>query len=136
MRLVEEEGKIYRFDAEAIEGDIPPDEGSGYWIAVASATQSHNNLSGMQGGDANLIQYYHLSHDEYIDVTTHHERLDNPQGDSGWVGAIAAINGVTAPGGHLSIWQQGEDCGNRQQPEVGTILLVNNHNGRKDNHTK
>ena len=29
MRLVEEEGKIYRFDAEAIEGDIPPDEGRG-----------------------------------------------------------------------------------------------------------
>ena len=134
MRLVEEEGKIYRFDAEATEGDIPPDEGSGYWIAVASATQSHNNLSGMQGGDANLVQYYHLSHDEYIAVTTHHERLDNPhEVTAEQVGAVAAINGITALGGHLSIWQQGEDLETVNNPETGTILLVNNHNGLKDN---
>jgi hypothetical protein len=134
MRLVEEEGKIYRFDAEAIEGDIPPDEGSGYWIAVASATQSHNNLSGMQGGDANLVQYYHLSHDEYIAVTTHHERLDNPhEVTAEQVGAVAAINGIAALGGHLSIWQQGEDLETVNNPESGTILLINNHNGLKNN---
>ena len=134
MRLVEEEGKIYRFDAEATEGDIPPDEGSGYWIAVASATQSHNNLSGIQGGDASLVQYYHLSHDEYINVTTHHDRLDNPhEVTAAQVGAIATINGVTAPGGHILISQQGEDLETVNDPESGTILLVNNHNGRKDN---
>ena len=131
MRLVEEAGKIYRFDAEATEGDIPPDEGSGYWIAVASATQSHNNLSGMQGGDASLVQYYHLSHDEYIDVTTHHERLDNPHEVTAVQVGRLPINGITAPEASFDlatrrIWKP-PTTPKREQ------FSVNNHNGRKDN---
>jgi hypothetical protein len=49
------------------------------------------------------------------------------------IGAVAAINGITAPGGHFFFWQQGEDLETANDPEAGTILLVNNHNGRKDN---
>lgn len=68
-RLVEEDGRIYRFDAEATEGDVKPNVGSGYWIAVAAATQNHNNLAGLQGGSAE--ERYHLTRSEHDMVLAH-----------------------------------------------------------------
>lgn len=68
-RLVEEDGRIYRFDAEATQGDVRPNEGTGFWIAVAAATQNHNNLAGLQGGSA--TERYHLTQAEHAAVLSH-----------------------------------------------------------------
>ena len=134
MRLVEDEGKIYRFDTNASEGDVPPDEGDGYWIIVSSATQSHNNLTGLQGGDANLSQYYHLNRDDYNSLTEHYERLNNPHEVTAvQTGAIATINGVPNLSGDISIVLEGSDLEVLNNPETHTILLINNHNERLDN---
>jgi hypothetical protein len=59
MRLVEDEGAIFRFDAQstiATDGtDVvePADAGAaGRWIKVQAATQSHESLKNLQGGAA------------------------------------------------------------------------------------
>src|SRR5690606_42012523 len=75
-RLVEDEGKIYRFDADADHGDVKPLEGPGWWIAVAAATQNHNNLSNLQGGSA--TERYHLTKAERDSLVAHLVDTNNP----------------------------------------------------------
>src|SRR5690606_20430651 len=75
-RLVEDEGKIYRFDADADHGDVKPLEGPGWWIAVAAATQNHNNLSNLQGGSA--TERYHLTKAERDSLVAHLADTNNP----------------------------------------------------------
>lgn len=75
-RLVEDEGKIYRFDADADHGDVKPLEGPGWWIAVAASTQNHNNLSNLQGGSA--TERYHLTKAERDSLVAHLADTDNP----------------------------------------------------------
>lgn len=134
MRLVEERGKIYRFDSTATEGDLSPDEGDGYWIAVASATQNHNNLTGIQGGDAGLQQYYHLNRNDYDALTEHYEQMDNPHNVTAvQAGAIAAINGVPSLNGNITLAFEGDDVRIMNDSEGRTILLFNDHNARTNN---
>lgn len=85
IRLVEDTGAIYRFDAQAtdtadgvgviIPGDVTaPDPGR--WFKTQSATQNHNLLNGLQGGATN--DYLHLTttekngYDSHITDTTIH----------------------------------------------------------------
>lgn len=75
-RLVEDEGKIYRFDADADHGDVKPLEGPGWWIAVAAATPNHNNLSNLQGGSA--TERYHLTKAERDSLVAHLADTNNP----------------------------------------------------------
>jgi ribosomal protein S19 len=76
----------------------------------------------------------HISNSDYTRWEDHLANESNPHAVTAvQVGAVAAINGVTALGGHILIWQQGEDLETVNNPEAGTILLINNHNGRIDN---
>src|SRR5690606_15604682 len=74
--LVEDEGKIYRVAADADHGDVKPLEGPGWWIAVAAATQNHNNLSNLQGGSA--TERYHLTKAERDSLVAHLADTNNP----------------------------------------------------------
>src|SRR5690606_19875873 len=88
-RLVEDEGKIYRFDADADHGDVKPLEGPGWWIAVAAATPNHNNLSNLQGGSA--TERYHLTKAERDSLVAHLADTNNPhQVTAAQVGAYPA----------------------------------------------
>lgn len=66
MRLVENEGAIYRYDAQstiALDGNdvVQPDDTpvTGRWIKVQAATQSHEGLRDLQGGA--LGDHLHLT---------------------------------------------------------------------------
>ncbi len=99
IRLVEDAGALFRFDAQSTDvaaannvlvpdGITAPDPGR--WIKVQAATQSHNLLTGLQGGAAN--DYLHLttseknSYDDHItDATLHITSAQNT-----WIDAINA----------------------------------------------
>lgn len=79
VRLVEDTGAIYRFDAEGTGADdgvnilvpddvTPPDPGR--WYKVEGATQNHEDLTGLLGGGAG--DHYHMTSDEYAGVTGVH----------------------------------------------------------------
>jgi hypothetical protein len=64
VRLVEDKGAIYRWDSAGTgtddgDGTITPTDTSGRWFKVSAATQSHNGLTGLQGGAAS--DYQHLT---------------------------------------------------------------------------
>lgn len=66
LRLVEDTGAIYRYDAQASDaadgnGVILPSDNpvTGRWFKVQAATQNHNNLFGLQGGAVG--DYLHLT---------------------------------------------------------------------------
>ena len=64
VRLVEDKGAIYRWDSAGTgtddgDGTITPTDTTGRWFKVSAATQSHNGLTGLQGGAAS--DYQHLT---------------------------------------------------------------------------
>ncbi|KKN98406.1 hypothetical protein LCGC14_0144980 [marine sediment metagenome] len=67
VRLVEDEGGLYRFDQQAVGVDTPPagpivpsdSPITGRWFKTSAAISSHNVLSGIQGGAAG--DYQHLT---------------------------------------------------------------------------
>jgi len=64
IRLVEDKGAIYRWDSvgagsDDSDGTVTPTDAMGRWFKVSAATQSHNGLTGIQGGTAN--DYHHLT---------------------------------------------------------------------------
>lgn len=66
MRLVEDVGSIYRYDAQASDaadgdGVLEPDDEplTGRWFKIQAATQNHNNLFGLMGGATG--DYLHLT---------------------------------------------------------------------------
>ncbi len=106
IRLVEGEGAIYRFDLQSLAavaspGVVAPDEIApedlattpGRWIMTASATQSHEQLSNLQGGAAN--DHLHLTtteksaYDSHIGDATLHISSDQ----NTWLDAITVTSG-------------------------------------------
>ena len=74
IRLVEDTGAIYRYDLQsAVAADgvgvVEPSSGNGRWFKVQSATQNHNLMSGLQGGDTN--DYQHLTTSEKVSLLAH-----------------------------------------------------------------
>lgn len=69
MRLVEDTGSIYRFDLQASGGGEPPNLGAGQWFKISAATQNHNTLSGLQGGNG-TTEFYHLTAAQQGALTT------------------------------------------------------------------
>ena len=111
MRLVEDTGAIYRFDAQASEasdenGVVAPDDApiTGRWLKVSAATQNHENLFGLQGGadgdHMHLTTAEKNSYDAHLNDNSKH--LTEEQNT--WIDAINAtsaevnhLQGVTAP---------------------------------------
>jgi hypothetical protein len=69
IRVVEDTGTIYRFDLEASGGGEPPNAGPGQWFKISSATQNHNLLSGLQGGNGST-EFYHFTAAQHGALTT------------------------------------------------------------------
>lgn len=134
MRLVTEAGIIYRFDIHATDGDVEPVDGPGYWLAIESATPSHNNLVGLQGGSPGASEYYHLTQEERDATVEHYGTQGNPHDTTAeQVGALVSINGVSNPGGNVEIVYEGQDVQLTLDAEEFKIILENLHNPRTDN---
>lgn len=95
MVLVEDNGSLYRYDQQSVvvadgANVIAPADDIGRWIKVSAAVQSHEMLSGLQGGAAN--DHVHLttieknSYDSHIGDTVLH--LTSAQDT--WLGQINA----------------------------------------------
>jgi len=77
IRLVEDEGANYRFDAQSSEAeDLPrvvtPNSGTGRWYKANAQTQDHNNLLNLQGGAP--ADYQHLTTTEKGRIPTTGEK--------------------------------------------------------------
>jgi hypothetical protein len=101
IRLVEDAGALFRFDAQSTDaaaaGDvIVPDNitapDPGRWIKVQAATQSHNLLTGLQGGAEG--DYLHLTTSEKNSYDAH--LTDNSvhltSAQNTWLDAIVATS--------------------------------------------
>jgi hypothetical protein len=110
MRLVEDTGAIYRFDAQSSAaadgaGVIAPDDApiTGRWLKVSAATQNHEVLYGLQGGAEG--DHLHLTTAEKNSYDTHltDTALHLTAGQNTWLDAITAtsaevnyLSGVTS----------------------------------------
>lgn len=80
LRLVEDNGSVYRFDLEATGGGEAPNIGPGQWYKISSAIQVHNDLLNIQGGTTN--ERFHLTSAQSSGLTTggnttlHHHLAD------------------------------------------------------------
>lgn len=76
LALVEDEGALYRFDAESVVAAngatviAPNDGGNGRWIKVQAATQSHEALTNLLGGAPG--DHQHLTTNEKNAITSHY----------------------------------------------------------------
>lgn len=110
LRLVEDTGAIYRYDAQSVEvangdGVVAPDDApaNGRWLKVQSATQNHEMLFGLQGGAAN--DHLHLTTTEKNSYDSHlvNTELHLTAEQNTWIDAINAtavevnyLQGVTS----------------------------------------
>lgn len=99
MRLVEDNGAIYRFDVQsavAADGDgvvMPADTPSfGRWLKVQAATQNHEQLFGLQGGAAG--DHLHLTTAEKNSYDAHlvNSDLHLTSEQNAWIDAINATS--------------------------------------------
>lgn len=98
IRLVEDAGALFRFDAQATDTndgvnvlsptDLVNPTDPGRWIKTQSATQSHNLLTNLQGGGAN--DYLHLTTAEKNSYDSHivDNSLHLTSGQNSWLDAI------------------------------------------------
>lgn len=73
MRLAENQGSIYRYDAQSTDAPsgtdvIQPAFGIGRWFKMSTAIPAHNGLTGLQGGVSGEL--YHLTMVEHNYLTT------------------------------------------------------------------
>jgi hypothetical protein len=73
MRLAENQGSIYRYDAQAIDPPvgtdvIQPAFGIGRWFKMSTSIPSHNGLTGLQGGVSG--EMFHFDNAEHTYLST------------------------------------------------------------------
>ena len=88
LRLVEDVGAIYRFDAQASGvddggGTIAPTTGSGTWYKVQAATQNHESLLGLLGGASDDHQHLTTTQVGYLPSSGQKDALVGTSGTPG-----------------------------------------------------
>ena len=99
MRLVEDAGSIFRFDAQAADaadgvGVIMPSDNpaTGRWFKVQAATQNHESLSGLQGGADNDHQHLTTAEKNGLIAHTTDFSLHLTAAQNTWIDAITATS--------------------------------------------